>query len=133
MGTAAGRGVRRSCAVRCRESDIRCALVRGGMASLLRPHPRRDQKTKEMWQRTSINSMPHFRLQTTAHRTRVVDARRVPRSRPRGSPNAAADLVCFQWRPPSPTRVSDRDRDYRPMPHLDRYEADGIAEAPEDV
>lgn len=78
--------------------------------------------------RRCARSAPFFKVGTLL----VSDTRRVPhppRAVYRKPPlTLSVSHVAYS----STTRNSDHDRDYRPMPHLDRYEADGIAEAPED-
>ena len=78
--------------------------------------------------RKCARSAPFFKVGTLL----VSEPRRAPhlaRAVPRTQPLTSHALHVAN---PSTARVSDHDRDYRPMPHLDRYEADGIAEAPED-
>ena len=78
--------------------------------------------------RKCARSAPFFKVGTLL----VSEPRRAPhlaRAVPRTQPLTSHALHVTN---PSTARVSDHDRDYRPMPHLDRYEADGIAEAPED-
>ena len=53
--------------------------------SHLHPHPRRDERTREMWRKSTFNAMPHFSMQPMAWNAsagmaeewRIIDTKRV--------------------------------------------------------